>query len=145
MTEPLEAKFSPPTGKYLAMSDENSVRVYDTDSLSFKYVLDHKSAYMSFSPKGTYILTCSKPMKGENNLKLWNLVNGKLVGQYEFKKNPKEAATFCQWTPCESIFCRLSSAGSIDLHLDSESYTHAKEQIRLDKIERFAYCPIPES
>jgi uncharacterized protein with WD repeat len=99
---------------------------------------------LSYSPKGTYLLSCSKPKhSGDNNLKIWDLKSGNLVNEYVFKKAPKEAKFFCKWTECESVFCRLSSPNTIDMYLTSEGYVNSKHRIQLDRIETFDFCPIP--
>ena len=71
-----------------------------------------EASYVEFSPKGSYIITWSKAVKGsaeemsDGNLKIWNVSTRQLIAAYSQKSFKKETV---QFTADESLCFRIVS------------------------------------
>lgn len=91
-----------PTGSHLCIVPEiGPISLYDSISGKLYCQIECADAsYVEFSPKGTYMITWSKAVKGsadgaiEGNLKVWNIADQLLVIAYSQKLFKKETIQF---------------------------------------------------
>lgn len=80
-----------PNGERLAVALEGSTRIYDVSDTSVQ--LRHeipvpKASEITFSPRGTYLMTWERPVKSDDgtwskNLRVWDASTGTLLGAFE--------------------------------------------------------------
>ena len=91
-----------PTGSHLCIVPEvGPIALYDSASGKlYCHITCVDASYVEFSPKGTYLITWSKAVKGsadgaiEGNLKVWNVATQLLVIAYSQKIFKKETLQF---------------------------------------------------
>lgn len=128
-----EAKISPILSKFDSVANVSITPLYSPDGTILCIVRDLglpislydsltgaligeipciEASYVEFSPKGSYIITWSKAVKGsadeisDGNLKIWNVSKRQLVAAYSQKSFKKETV---QFTADESLCFRIVS------------------------------------
>lgn len=85
------AKFSPYAGSKLAVVDFAGIHIVDVDTKQECQFIPRKGVIaLEWSPKETFVISCEKFKEGTNNLKIWDVKEGKLVLECEWKNTAKD-------------------------------------------------------
>jgi uncharacterized protein with WD repeat len=85
------AKFSPIHGKFLAVVDHRGIHIIDVETKEVLMIIEKRGIIsLEWSPKSTFVISCTKCKEGSNNLNVWDVTSGKLVYECEWKNTAKE-------------------------------------------------------
>lgn len=84
-------KFSQGNGEFLAVVDFTGIHIIKVETKEVMKSIEKKGVIaLEWSPKSTYVITCTKFREGQNNLHVWNATSGDLVYECEWKNTAKD-------------------------------------------------------
>jgi len=99
------AKFSPLDGKHLAVVDQAGIHIVDVSSKQEIMTMERRGIIaLEWSPRGSFVMSCTKCKEGSNNLNLWHAQTGKLLYECEWKNSAKEGPQSIKFDS-EERFC----------------------------------------
>ena len=111
-------KFSP-KGSFAAVADDQFVHLIDMQA-QVEIPIDPRDSVsaMRFSPKETFLITCSKFNKAQRvkNMLIWSTADGSQVAGLEWPKNSKEGPKSFKFTPNEQYCAILAGKNLIDIY-----------------------------
>lgn len=143
LIKPTTAKFSPSAGKHLAVLTFGGVTILNMDNNEVSGEVQQEDiAVIDFSPKGTYLIACSKYIEGQSNLFIINM-KGEIVAQHIWKSGSKEGCENISWTNDELYMARREAMSAKSLHVYETKVSIQKEfdTITQDKITSFKFSP----
>jgi len=156
------AKFSPLTGKFLAIVEPAGVHLIDmSTSKERSFLAQAGVASLEWSPLETHLITCAKdpttPSQSEN-LVVWDVETGEQVARFDWLNVAKDGAGSIAFDEEEKFMARQVAKNAIDIYdaseLDSVKFQIVsklpplpknQEDKRIDnsKFDGFVFCPLP--
>lgn len=157
------AKFSPIYGKHLAVVDFAGIHIIDVESKQELRIIEKKGIIaLEWSPKGTFLITCTKFKEGSNNLEVWSAETGGKIFECEWKISAKEGPKSLKFDENERFCARQVGKNIIEV-FENGNFEEPKLQIRSklpplpklngeaqedtrvdnSKFDGFIFCPIP--
>jgi WD40 repeat protein len=124
------AKFSPIDGRHLAVVDFAGVHIVDVVSKQELRIIEKKGIIaMEWSPKGSYVITCTKFKEGGNNLEVWSAETGNKIFECEWKISAKEGPKSIKFDENEKFCARQIGKNIIEVY-ENGNFAEPKLQIK---------------
>ncbi|KAJ3402458.1 hypothetical protein HDV05_008521, partial [Chytridiales sp. JEL 0842] len=133
-------------GTYLALVFEQNVEILNARTLEIVKTLEVKNVIEAeFSPKGKYLSTWVRFVKGEEgaelhkNLVIWETATGEeVMGLSQKTQNGWNV----NWTPNESLFARLSlTASELQFFNPLEPASKIVSRLKIENLKSFSFSP----
>lgn len=97
------AKFAPYNGRLAVIADPIGLHIVDCASGKELRLIIRTATIsaLSISPRDSFFVTCEKFVQGEKNLIVWDILTGKEIAQFEWKKGSKEGTKSLKFTDDE--------------------------------------------
>ncbi|XP_047119324.1 eukaryotic translation initiation factor 2A [Schistocerca piceifrons] len=132
-----------PTGKYFAWANGTCVKIASTNTWKVLAEIPRpKVSNITFSPKGTYIMTWEQYMvtpanpQGGPNLYIWKSDTGDLIKEFVQKKL---SGWEPQWSQDEKICARI--VNNDVLFYENANFNAVANKIHIQKVENFSLAP----
>lgn len=143
LAEPKDAKFSPIDGKHVAVQTVEGITILDMDKKEVSGELKiEDTSVINFSPKGTYLVVCTRHTEGKPNLFILN-TSAEIIAEHTWTSISREGCENVTWTNDELYMARKDAKSSKNLYVYEvkESLQNEFGIITLDKITSFAFSP----
>jgi len=132
-----------PDGRFLAVVQADALRLIELASGTEVFSLPRPAVRaLSFSPRGTYLLTWEKLVEGEgDNLRLWRCSDGAfVVGFMQKVLGEKWQWPALRWSSDETVYARAVS-NEVQFFDGSAPSNAVAHRLKVERVNHFALAP----